>query len=433
MVRRHGRLPVREPRTPPATRGGGGRRAPRGRRLTRRRTLALLAAIVLGAVWAVASYLLWDSHVPDDLVRPQVDVERLIDPATIDEAEDYERFFRIEFVVSQLVLIAVLLLYARFGIRFARESAAGRIGTGMLLGMIGLALVWLSQVPFRLAEVWWERRYDQTDSGYIESLFANWIALGAEFLFVSFALVVVMAIAGVAPRRWWLFAAPFFVGLAALFGFVYPYLSVTEPLEDAALSADARAYAEKQDRAGPDRGRGRDRLHELAERVRRRLRADEADRLLEHAARRPVDRRRRGARRARARARAPLAQPHPEGTRLVRPLRAAGRLADRGRDAATRRHGRPGRGPLSLLVLVLLDLLSTPVYNLVSRHMEEEADWVALETTRDRTGRRRSSRRSPSSRSTTRPAHLVVPALRQPPVDRAADRARRARGVTEPR
>ena len=201
---------------------------------------------MLGAVWVVAAYLLWDSHVPDHLVRPQVDVERLIDPATIDEAEDYERFFRIEFVVSQLVLIAVLLLYARFGIRFARESAAGRIGTGMLLGMIGLALVWLSQVPFRLAEVWWDRRYDQTDSGYVEALFANWIGLGAEFLFVSFALVVVMAIAGVAPRRWWLFAAPFFVGLAALFGFVSPYLSVTEPLEDPGLSADARAYAEQQ-------------------------------------------------------------------------------------------------------------------------------------------------------------------------------------------
>ena len=171
------------------------------------------------------------------------------------------------------------------------------------------------------AEVWWERRYDQIDSGYVESLFANWIMLGAEFLFVSFALVVVMAIAGVAPRRWWLFAAPFFVGLAAL-GFVYPYLSVTKPLEDAALSADARAYAEKQ---------GIEPVRIAVEDVTDFTSSpnayavgfglDEADRLLEHAARRPVDRGRRGARRARARACAPLAQPHPEGTRLVRPSR----------------------------------------------------------------------------------------------------------------
>ena len=342
---------------------------------------------MLGAVWAVAAYLLWDSHVPNDLVRPQVDVERLIDPATIDEAEDYERFFRIEFVVSQLVLIAVLLLYARFGIRFARESAAGRIGTGMLLGMIGLALVWLSQVPFRLAEVWWDRRYDQTDSGYVEALFANWIALGAEFLFVSFALVVVMAIAGVAPRRWWLFAAPFFVGLAALFGFVSPYLSVTEPLEDPALSADARAYAVQQGIEpvriavedvtdftsspnayavgfGPtkrivfwntlldDPSIGDDEVrvvlaHELAHHSRDHI-------------------------------------PKALGWYALFALPGAWLIA-----VATRRRGGmadPAAVPLSLLVLVLLNLLSTPVYNLVSRHMEEEADWVALETTRDPDG-----------------------------------------------
>jgi STE24 endopeptidase len=42
----------------------------------------------------------------------------------------------------------------------------------------------------------------------------------------------------------------------------------------------------------------------------------------------------------------------------------------------------PAAVPLSLLVVVVLGLLSTPVYNFISRHMEEEADWMALETTR---------------------------------------------------
>ena len=131
-------------------------------------------------------------------------------------------------MVSQLVLLGVLVAYAKYGIHYAKESAAGRIGTGMLLGMIGLALVWISQVPFRLAEVWWDRRYDQTDSGYLETLFANWFELGAEFLFICFALVVVMALAGPFPRRWWLAAAPVFIGLAFLFQFIYPYLTPTE-------------------------------------------------------------------------------------------------------------------------------------------------------------------------------------------------------------
>ena len=43
----------------------------------------------------------------------------------------------------------------------------------------------------------------------------------------------------------------------------------------------------------------------------------------------------------------------------------------------------PAAVPLSLLVVVVLNLVSLPVYNVLSRHMEQEADWVALETTRD--------------------------------------------------
>jgi STE24 endopeptidase len=52
----------------------------------------------------------------------------------------------------------------------------------------------------------------------------------------------------------------------------------------------------------------------------------------------------------------------------------------------TRRKGgmrSPAAVPLSLLVLVSLQIASTPLDNLVSRHMEAEADWMSLQTTRD--------------------------------------------------
>ena len=93
---------------------------------------------------------------------------------------------------------------------------------------------------------------------------------------------------------------------------------------------------------------------------------------------------------------------------------------------ATRRRGgmaNPAAVPLSLLVIVVLDLLSLPVYNLISRHMEAEADWKALETTHDP-----ASAESPLQAvhdpvaERPRPADVVVPALRQPPLRRAADR-----------
>ena len=41
----------------------------------------------------------------------------------------------------------------------------------------------------------------------------------------------------------------------------------------------------------------------------------------------------------------------------------------------------PEAVPLALLVLVVLSFLALPVQNVITRHMEAEADWVALETT----------------------------------------------------
>ena len=55
--------------------------------------------------------------------------------------------------------------------------------------------------------------------------------------------------------------------------------------------------------------------------------------------------------------------------------------------------GEPEAVPLALLVLVVLGLLALPLQNAISRHMEAEADWLALQTTQ-RPGRRR--RRSSS-------------------------------------
>ena len=52
----------------------------------------------------------------------------------------------------------------------------------------------------------------------------------------------------------------------------------------------------------------------------------------------------------------------------------------------TRRRGgmrRPEAIPLALLVLVLLNTAATPFQAAITRHLEREADWMALQTTRD--------------------------------------------------
>jgi STE24 endopeptidase len=44
---------------------------------------------------------------------------------------------------------------------------------------------------------------------------------------------------------------------------------------------------------------------------------------------------------------------------------------------------RPEAVPLALFVLVVLGLLAAPIQNVITRHQEAEADWLALQTTRD--------------------------------------------------
>ena len=217
----------------------------------------------------------------------------------------------------------------------------------------------------------------------LETLFANWFELGAEFLFICFALVVVMALAGrvpaplVARRR-----ARSSSGSRSSSSFIYPYLTPTEPLRRADLQAAGREYAAKQ---------GIDPVPLRVEDVTDFTSApnayavgfgpskrivfwntlldgsftdDEVKTVLAHEI-------------------GHHSSNHLfEGRRLVRALRAARRLADRARRRAAAAAWRnPAAVPLSLLVIVVLDLLSLPVYNVISRHMEAEADWKALETT----------------------------------------------------
>jgi len=203
-----------------------------------------LAAAVAG--WLVGAYFLWQSVIPDGLRLPDVQETSLFPTSTLSEAETYERFVRWDFVVVQLVVLAVVAVYARIGPKFVRESAAGPIGTGMLLAMLGLGLVWLLQLPFGLAELWWQRRHDVTDASYGEWIVSGWFGLGGEFLFICLAMLIVVGLAQVVGDWWWLPGSFAFVGLALLFTFVFPYLIPGQKsLHRPALAAAASSYEQQ--------------------------------------------------------------------------------------------------------------------------------------------------------------------------------------------
>jgi STE24 endopeptidase len=331
----------------------------------------------------VAAYLLWPTDVPDDLRLPSVDENQIFDAALLDETEDFERFLRWNDIASNIVLLAVLALFAWRGWRFARESAAGRIGTGMLLGMIGLALVWIAQLPFAIAGIWWQKRYDIVTAGYLEWALENWLILGAQFLFICLWLLITMALAAPLRDRWWLGAVPVFLGLALLLAFLTPYLVPDLHDPDPALAADAKRIARETGQAGVDFkvqeiGDLTEAPNAFAAGIGPSRRVVVWDTLLEP----PFDR---------DEVRVVIAHEygHHESNHIWKGLAWYGLISlpllfvvAR----VARRWGglyQPRAVPVALFVLVAASLVVQPFDNLITRRMEMEADWVALETTKN--------------------------------------------------
>lgn len=328
--------------------------------------------------------LLWPTDVPDDLALPDLAPSAYFERDALDEARDYERFTRINAVLSLAVLLVVLVIYAREGERFTRESAAGRIGTGMLLAMLGFAFVWLAELPFGVAQLWWDRRHDVSEQGYVDWALSSFFSLGGVFVFVSAAVLIAMAFARPLRQRWWIPAAVVWAALGLLFTFLGPYLVPDlKPLRDDRLAAQAERLARAQGVSDIE------------------VRVEDVDEFTDEP-------------NAFAMGLGPtrrvilwntLLEP-PFDDREVR-LVIAHELAHHSRDhlwklsgwlalvalptawlvaIATRPRGgmfEPRAVPVALLVVVLLQVAVTPAQNAVSRRYESEADWVALQTARD--------------------------------------------------
>ncbi len=344
---------------------------------------ALLALLAFAALWAVAAHALWRSSVPS-LQLPHVDPRALFSRAFLKRSASNERFLAIDTLLGDVALVLVLAGYARWGARLMRESAAGRIGTGMMLGMLGFAVVWLAELPFQVAAVWWERRHGISHEGYVSSVLSSFLSLGGEFVFVSIALLLAMGLAGVTRRWWWAFAAPAFAALALLSTFLSVYLVPnTHTLVAEPTAADVRQLAHVEGIPGTKAD---------VQDVDRETTAPNAESVGFGPTRRVIlwntllD-----GRFDRAEVRAVIA--HELGHLAHHhTLKRVGWLALFLLPAAalvalfTRRRGglaRPEAVPLALFVFVVLQLLSTPLMNVVSRREEAEADWSSLRATRD--------------------------------------------------
>ena len=258
----------------------------------------------------------------------------------------------------------------------------------MLLGMLGLAFAWIVHVPFALAAHWWQRRWDQNDLSYLDWLFQDWAVLAAQFLSICVALLIVMGLARKLGDSWWLPGAGVFVVIAALFSFVAPYLDfTTTPLKDKALLEAAADYESKfglghvplrVEKVSPDTdeanayafGLGPSRRVVFWDTILRKPFTEEEQKVV-------------------------LAHElgHHSQEHLPKGLGWFALFAIPGAWVlmrATRRRGGmgdPAAVPLALFVVAILQLATLPLTELnISSRMEAEADWKALEVTRDPAG-----------------------------------------------
>jgi STE24 endopeptidase len=186
------------------------------------------------------------------------------------------------------------------------------------------------------------------------------------------------------PRRWWIVGAPVFVALAFGFAFVQPYLlGDLHGLRNKKVAADARAIARKE---------GVPKVPVKVQKVRKETTAPNAEAVGIGPSRRVIlwDTLLDG-RFSTREIRTVVAHEfgHVERNHVLKGLAWFGLAALPVAfliAVATRRRGgmrAPEAVPVAIFVLVAIQVATIPLQNVVSRHVEAEADWIALEATHD--------------------------------------------------
>jgi STE24 endopeptidase len=350
-----------------------------------RTAVRALPLVALAVGWAVAAWLLWRTAVPGSLRLPHVDPHDEFSASILRRSARYDGFLRWEWVVATFVTLAVLVALARLGPRIAGAFELGRVGTGVMVGAVTTLTLWAGGLPFGLVSLWWGRRYGIEKQAYWEWALSQWPGLLGQVVGLTIALTILLLLAGRFRERWWLAAGPLFVAIGVLLVFVLPYLETigTRPMHRTELAAEIRQLA--RDEGVGDTTVRIEKVHDQttaanamaigigpSERVfiwdtflDGRFTPGEIKVVAAHEFRH-------------------IAARHiPKGIAWSALITIPGFFLVA---VLTRRRGgmeRPEVVPFALLVLAVFGLLVTPFGNAVSRRYEAEADWAALQTTRD--------------------------------------------------
>jgi STE24 endopeptidase len=345
----------------------------------------VVAILALSGAWLGAAALLWRTSVPAELALPELNPRDYFAARELERHERYERVLRGLFFPSVLLQGTVLFGAVLAAPRLVRRLPFHPVLGGALIAAATVLAAWLAWLPVGLVAHWWRRRYGVARQDYLEWLVDPWLGLAAQIAVTAGAIAVAMALARRLGPRWWAAAAPLFVTGAAAVVVAQPLLLEprVEPLRDPRLEADVRALGERtgvgavevvvRDAASRTRagnaevyGLGPTRRVVLWDTVLDgRFGAGEVRVLVAHEL-------------------GHVAREHIWKALGWVALLAIPALFVVAR--ATRLRGGLERAeavPLALLALFCVELALLPGTNVVSRRYEAEADWVALQATRE--------------------------------------------------
>jgi STE24 endopeptidase len=347
----------------------------------------MIPAGVAIVAWILAAVYLYRTSVPS-LSLPDIDPRDYWSAGELHRAESFERFLEADNLLALLAGAIALFVLSVRAPGFARGTGLGAVGAGIIVGMVTIVVLTAVSVPFDLAQQWWYRRHGLSDESYVGWLVAPWSSLAVLAILTLFLITVTMALARWIGRLWWLAGAPVFIGLAAFFAFVFPYLDQynERPVSTEPELAATIPELESRSGAGPTEIRIAEvsdttsLVNAYTEGLGPSERVVLWDTFLD--GRFTMDQ-----------VRVVLAHElgHVSHSHLWKGLAWYALFAfplALGVGELTRRRGgmgEPGNVPLAALILVVLSFGLSPIDNAITRRYEAEADWTALQATRDPT------------------------------------------------
>lgn len=335
------------------------------------------------AGWISAAVSLWRTTVPA-LHLGGFDERRYFSARELARAHSFGNGEDAIWLLGELATLATLVVLAVRMPRIARGIGLGRIGSAIVVGMVVLVTLWFVSLPFGLAELWWQHHWGLGPFDVGSWLLQQRAVLPATAISWLAAIVIAVGLATRFPRRWWVAGAPAFIAIVVLLGFLSGWLGAvgSHPVRNASLRARIARIEEAEHVSAAVRVLP---VHKVTHQANAfsagfgpsthvvlwdtlldgRFSAGEVNVVVAHEL------------------------GHVKSLHILKGL---GWFALVAFPAAflvaliTRRCGglrNPANVPLALLVLAVFALVTAPLQNAVSRRYEAEADWRALEATRD--------------------------------------------------